>query len=117
MQRAMLEYAPATEHAKQRVFSKEEQKNHWYIFIMGTAVDHQRQGLGSMLIKDIQRQARSSGCPIWLEATTEASLSFYLRNGFENHGEISLGKGTVGRDGLPKKAGEGIVIWSMSWRP
>ncbi|KAJ0115560.1 hypothetical protein J7T55_010382 [Diaporthe amygdali] len=33
------------------------------------------------------------------------------------HGEVNLGKGKVGRDGLPRKAGEGIVVRSMSWRP
>lgn len=117
LQRALLEYAPATEHIKVKAFSKEEQKNHWYVFIMGTAVDSQRQGLASALIKNMQEQARSDGHPIWLEATTETSLRLYLKHGFENHGEIILGKGKVGRDGLPNKGGEGIVIWSMSWRP
>lgn len=70
-----------------------------------------------MLIKHVQEQARSDRCPIWLEAVIETYRTLYLKHSFVNHGEFILGKGKVGRDGLPMKAGEGIVIWSMSWRP
>lgn len=116
-QRALFEYAPATERMMEQVFTKEEMKKHWYVFIMGTSVDRQRQGLASALLLDMQERARVDGRPLWLEATTEPSLALYLKHGFQNHGEIILGKGKVGRDGLPMKSGEGIVIWSMSWRP
>lgn len=100
-----------------QVFTKDEMKKHWYVFIMGTSVDRRRQGLASALIVGMQNRARVDGRPLWLEATTESSLALYLKHGFQNHGEIILGKEKVGRDGLPKKNGEGIVIWSMSWRP
>ena len=113
----MFEYGPATERMKEQVFTKEEQKKHWYVFIMGTSVDRRRQGLASALLGDIKERARTDGRPIWLEATTENSLALYLNHGFQNHGETVLGKGKVGRDGWPKKDGEGIVIWPMSWRP
>lgn len=116
-QRALFEYAPATERMMEQLFTKEEMKKHWYVFIMGTSVDRQRQGLASALLLDMQERARVDGRPLWLEATTEPSLALYLKYGFQNHGEIILGKGKVGRDGLPMKSGEGIVIWSMSWRP
>lgn len=116
-QRALFEYAPATERMMKQVFAKEEMKKHWYVFIMGTSVDRRRQGLASALIVGMQDRARVDGRPLWLEATTESSLALYLKHGFQNHGEIILGKEKVGRDGLPKKNGEGIVIWSMSWRP
>lgn len=98
-----------------QVFTKEEMKRHWYVFIMGTPVDRRRQGLASELLMDMQDRARLDGRPLWLEATTEDSLALYLKHGFQNHGEIILGKGKVGRDGLPKTNGEGVVIWSMSW--
>lgn len=102
---------------KEQAFTKEERKSHWYVFIMGTSADRRRQGLSSALIHDMQEKPKADGRPIWLEATTEASQNLYLKHGFQNHGEIILGKGKVGRDGMLKKAGEGIVIWSMSWRP
>ncbi|KAK2613191.1 hypothetical protein N8I77_000118 [Diaporthe amygdali] len=116
--RAFLEYAPSTERMMEEAFTEEERKNHWYVFIMGTSADRRRQGLSSALVQNMQEKARTDGRPIWLEATTEASQNLYLKHGFQNHGEIILfGKGKVGRDGLLKKAGEGILIWSMSWRP
>lgn len=99
------------------VFTKEEMHKHWYVFIMGTSVDSRRQGLASALLVDMQDRARLDGRPLWLEATTEHSLALYLKYGFQNHGEIILGNGKVGRDGVSKATGEGIVIWSMSWRP
>lgn len=101
------------EHA----LGKEEQGKHWYVFIMGTAVDRRRQGLASALLANMQGYARTDGRPLWLEATTDLSRDLYPNHGFVNHGEIFLGKGKVGRNGLPKKDGEEIVIWSMSWRP
>lgn len=100
-----------------KVFTKDQMKKHWYVFIMGTSVDRRRQGLASALLVDMQDRARHDDRPLWLEATTEHSLALYLKHGFQNHGEVILGKDTVGRDGLTKTNGEGIVIWSMSWRP
>ncbi|KAH8768294.1 hypothetical protein F5883DRAFT_70332 [Diaporthe sp. PMI_573] len=115
--RAILEYGPAAEHMKERILTKQERKKHWYVFIMGTSIDRRRQGLGGALLENMKERARADERPLWLEATTELSLALYLKHGFQNHGEVILGKGKVGRDGLPKKDGEGIVIWSMSWRP
>jgi GNAT superfamily N-acetyltransferase len=102
---------------KERILTKQERKKHWYVFIMGTSIDRRRQGLGGVLLENMKERARADERPLWLEATTELSLALYLKHGFQNHGEVILGKGKVGRDGLPKKDGEGIVIWSMSWRP
>lgn len=116
-QRAMLEYGPATERVKKQAFSKEDLKKHWYVFIMGTSLDRRREGLATSLLENMKERARADGRPIWLEATTELSLALYLKHGFRNHGEVILGKGKVGCNGLAKKDGEGIVIWSMSWLP
>ncbi|KAK3328550.1 hypothetical protein B0T19DRAFT_424898 [Cercophora scortea] len=100
-----------------KTFSKAEQKKHWYLFIMGTAIDRRRQGLASELLVYVQDRARSDGRPLWLEATTEISRDLYLKHGFKTVGEVILGKGQVGPDGMPKKGGEGVVIWCMCWRP
>lgn len=102
-------------HAK--VFTKAEQKKHWYLFIMGTALNRRRQGLASELLVYAQNQARSDGRPVWLEATTGVSRDLYLKHGFTTVSEVILGKGKVGTDGLPQKGGEGVTIWLMFWRP
>jgi GNAT superfamily N-acetyltransferase len=94
-----------------------EQKEHWYVFIMGTAEDRRRQGLAGTLLEQMQGLARSDGRPLWLEATTAYSRDLYLKHGFTAVGEAGLGKGTVGADGLPAKGGDGVTIWGMVWRP
>lgn len=117
----MFEYATATESMMKDVFTKEEQRNkrYWYVFIMGTAVNRRRQGLANALLVHMQDRCRgeADGRPIWLEATTELSRELYLKHGFRIVGEIVLGKGKVGSDGLPQNQGEGLKIWSMLWRP
>lgn len=100
-----------------KAFTKAEQHEHWYVFIMGTAVDKRRQGHASTMLTHMQNRARDDGRPIWLEATTDYSRKLYLKHGFTLVGDVVLGKGKVGQDGLPKKDGEGITIWSMFWRP
>ncbi|KAI2468387.1 hypothetical protein F4781DRAFT_268741 [Annulohypoxylon bovei var. microspora] len=115
--RAIVEYSSGTEPMLKKAFTKEEQKSHWYVFIMGTAVDRRRQGFANALLLHMQDRARNDGRPIWLEATTEQSRELYSKHGFATVGEVVLGKGKVGPDGLPRKGGQGVTIWSMSWRP
>jgi len=97
--------------------TKDEQKKHWYLFIMGTLEDRRRQGLGGALLVYAQDLARSDGRPLWLEATTEASRDFYTTHGFATVSEVNLGKGKVSPNGLPERDGQGITIWAMCWRP
>ncbi|CAH0027814.1 unnamed protein product [Clonostachys rhizophaga] len=115
--RAMVEYSGGVEPLMKKAFTRAEQKEHWYIFIMATDVDRRRKGHASKLLAHLQDRAREGKHPIWLEATTDASRELYLKLGFEVVGDINLGKGVVGDDGLPKDDGEGITIWSMLWRP
>lgn len=116
-QRAMFEYSSGVEPFMKKAFTQEEQNKHWYIFIMGTAVGKRRKGYASALLAHIQDRARGDGRPIWLEATTDYSRKLYSKHGFTVVGDVVLGKGMVSSDGLPKKNGEGITIWSMFWRP
>ncbi|KAK4185180.1 putative increased recombination centers protein 11 [Podospora australis] len=116
--RVMLGYSPAVHALLPKAgFTKEEQRNHWYVFIMGTALEKRRQGLAGELLVYFQNLAKKDGRPIWLEATTATSRDLYLKHGFVDVGEVVLGKGTHGGDGLKKKGGEGVVIWGMYWRP
>ncbi|CAG9940184.1 unnamed protein product [Clonostachys rosea f. rosea IK726] len=115
--RAMVEYNGSVEPLMKKAFTKTEQKEHWYVFIMATDVDRRRKGHASKLLAHLQDRAREGKHPIWLEATTDASRELYLKLGFEVVGDIVLGKGEVRDDGLLKDDGEGITIWSMLWRP
>lgn len=117
LQRAIFEYASATHRLMPQAFTKAEQKRHWYVFIMATAVDRRREGLATELLAHMQDRARADGRPMWLEATTELSRDLYLKHGFKVVGEVVLGKGRVGPDGVPKDGGEGVKIWAMCWRP
>ncbi|KAI1734396.1 hypothetical protein F4680DRAFT_438631 [Xylaria scruposa] len=114
--RIVLDYPGANKTAMATVLTKEEQKEHWYIFIMGTAVDRRREGLASALLVYMQQKARSDGRPLWIEATTVTSRDLYKKHGFKVVTEITLGKGQVGADGLVKRDGEGVKVWPMVWR-
>jgi predicted acetyltransferase len=113
----MFEYSSPLEALKKQTFSKSELKRHWYIFIMGTAVDCRRRGHARRWLTHVQNQAREDKLPIWLEATTAISRDMYTKYGFSSAGEAVLGKGKVDDKGLTKKGGEGVTIWSMYWRP
>ena len=115
--RAVFEYSDVTHAMLPQVFTKEELKKYWYIFIIGTKLDRRRQGLASALLRHAQETGRKDGAPLWLEATTESSRDLYVKHGFKVVGEIVLGEGKVERDGLPKRGGEGVTIWGMYWRP
>ncbi|KAI0884539.1 uncharacterized protein GGS22DRAFT_163759 [Annulohypoxylon maeteangense] len=117
LKRAIFDYQESIQFPIEKVFTVEELKNHWYVFIMGTSVDHRRQGFASALLAHMQERAKSDGRPIWLEATTVQSRALYLKHGFEAVGEVVLGIGKVGPDGMPKKSGKGVSIWPMFWRP
>lgn len=76
-----------------------------------------RKGIAGAIIEYVQDRARQDGAPFWLETGSPESRQLYKKHGFKDAGEIILGQGVVGRDGLPKDGGEGIKIWGMIWRP
>ncbi|KAI1180225.1 hypothetical protein F4777DRAFT_531381 [Nemania sp. FL0916] len=115
--RAIMDYGHRVDPLKHKTFTEQERKSHWYVFIMGTAIDKRRQGLASALIEDLVNRARNDQRPIWLEATTRESLQLYTRHGFKTVGEVVLGKGSVDINGRANKGGSGVTIWSMYWRP
>ncbi|KAI5865995.1 hypothetical protein GGS23DRAFT_363707 [Durotheca rogersii] len=115
--RIVLDYPGGNKAAMATALTKAEQKAHWYIFIMATAVNRVREGLASTLLVYMQDKARSDGRPLWIEATTVKARDLYAKHGFEVVTEVNLGKGQVGPDGLVKKGGEGVAVWPMVWRP
>ncbi|RYP47449.1 hypothetical protein DL768_006511 [Monosporascus sp. mg162] len=115
--RMIYGYTGTAEELKEKVLSKEETNAFWYVVWMGTATERRHQGLASKVLSYMQDKARGDGRPLWLEATTQNSRRLFSKHGFQDVGEIILGKGVVGPDGAPKKNGEGVTIWGMVWRP
>ena len=87
------------------------------MFLIGTATEKRHQGLASKIILHMQDKARSDGRPLWLEASSQNSHRLFLKHGFKDAGELTLGEGIVDSNGVPKENGEGVPIWGMVWRP
>jgi GNAT superfamily N-acetyltransferase len=75
---------------------------HWYLATLGTAVDHQGQGIGSALMAPVLEHCDREGLPAYLESSKERNVPFYRRHGFEVVKEVPL-------------PGGGPPIWTM-WR-
>ncbi|MUL35749.1 GNAT family N-acetyltransferase [Gloeocapsopsis dulcis] len=58
-------------------------EKHWYLFMLGVAPTYQSQGIGSLLLQPILKQADREKLPCYLETSTEKGVRFYQRNGFE----------------------------------
>jgi len=56
---------------------------HWYLAMLGVSPVYQRQGIGSLLLQPILKQADNEGLPCYLETSTEGGVSLYQRHGFE----------------------------------
>lgn len=56
---------------------------HWYLLALGVSSAYQGQGIGSLLIQPILKQADVENLPCYLETSTERAVPFYQRNGFE----------------------------------
>ena len=55
---------------------------HWYLNLLATHPDWQRQGLGAMLIAPIGEVCRHDGLPLYLETETVANVAYYSHLGF-----------------------------------
>ncbi|PSB45790.1 GNAT family N-acetyltransferase [Cyanosarcina cf. burmensis CCALA 770] len=56
---------------------------HWYLSMLGVSPTYQRQGVGSLLLQPIIKQADNEGLPCYLETSTEGGVRLYQRHGFE----------------------------------
>ncbi|KAI1395342.1 hypothetical protein F4819DRAFT_492595 [Hypoxylon fuscum] len=117
LKRAMVDFGAGVGPIRKRSLTKEEQGNHWYGAFMGTALDRRQQGLATSIFQHMLKRSRYDRSPLCFEAATERNRDLYLMHGATVVGECVVGKGKVGADGVPKKQGEGIIIWPMVWRP
>jgi GNAT superfamily N-acetyltransferase len=67
--------------------------DHYYLFILVVAPEHQGRGLGSRLLQPVLAQADSQGRACYLETANPKALPFYYRLGFHlaRHNELQPG--------------------------
>ena len=63
---------------------------HWYLQLLATHPDWQRQGLGADLMAVMFERADGEGLPCYLETETIENVAYYRRYGFEVRSEWDL---------------------------
>ncbi len=63
---------------------------HWYLNMLATHPDWQRQGFGGSLMAAVFAIADDAGLPCYLETETEANVAYYRHHGFEVRSEWDL---------------------------
>ena len=63
---------------------------HWYLQLLATHPDWQRQGLGAELMQVVFDQADSAGVPCYLETERLELVSYYRHHGFEVRSEWNV---------------------------
>nr|WP_231510290.1 GNAT family N-acetyltransferase [Fischerella sp. PCC 9605] len=77
---------------------------HYYLEMLGVAPAYQGQGIGSLLLQPVLKQADTEGLPCYLQTTTEKAVRFYQKHGFEVLRTVELPKG-------------GSQLWTMKRSP
>jgi ribosomal protein S18 acetylase RimI-like enzyme len=79
-----------------------KEPTHWYLGYLGVAPDHQGQGIGAAMLREVTDQADVAGTAAYLESSNERNLSLYERHGFRVVEDFRL-------------LGRGPTVWRM-WR-
>lgn len=65
----------------------------WYLFVLGTATEHQGKGLGSAAMMPVLQRCDDEGVPAYLESSNPRNIPFYARHGFVERPPLDLGPG------------------------
>jgi GNAT superfamily N-acetyltransferase len=76
---------------------------HWYLNLLATHPDWQRQGLGTALMRVMFERADTDGLACYLETETPANVAYYMHHGFDVRTEWDV-------------PGDGPQMWGM-FRP
>lgn len=68
-------------------------EDHWYLQLLATHPDWQRQGLGAALMASMFARSDAEGLPCHLETETLVNVGYYRRHGFEVHSEFDIPTG------------------------
>lgn len=66
-----------------------------WVYYVGVSPEHRRQGIGTALMKSVERSLARIGCPklnLQIRAGNEQVVSFYKKLGFEVEARVSMGK-------------------------
>lgn len=63
----------------------------WYLAVLAVDPAFQRRGLGSTMMKHVNRILDEKGCQGFLETSNPKNISLYQRHGYEIMGEIKVG--------------------------
>jgi len=66
---------------------------HWYLNVLGTHPDWQRQGLGALLMSMLFATCDEQGSPMYLETGTPSNVAYYGHHGFIVRSEFDVGAG------------------------
>ena len=66
---------------------------HWYLQLLATHPDWQRQGLGAELMAVTFARAEADGVPCYLETETVENVAYYRHHGFEVRSEWDIPTG------------------------
>jgi ribosomal protein S18 acetylase RimI-like enzyme len=73
---------------------------HWYLQLLATHPDWQRQGVGARLMNVVFEQADPEGIPCYLETERPELVTYYRHHGFDVRSEWDVDPdGTLGRVG------------------
>ena len=65
----------------------------WYLFVLGTAAEHQGKGHGSAVMAPVLDRCDNEGIPAYLESSNPRNIPFYARHGFVERAPLELGPG------------------------
>lgn len=69
-----------------RVFDARQRSDvaprHFYLWELGVDPQHQRQGIGSAVLRSVVARSDAAGVPIYVDTTDERTLSLYARHDF-----------------------------------
>lgn len=65
-------------------------EDHWYLNVLATHPDWQRQGLGAAIIEAVASTCRRDGLPLYLETQTTANVAYYGHLGFRVRSEWDI---------------------------
>jgi GNAT superfamily N-acetyltransferase len=63
---------------------------HWYLNVLATHPDWQRQGLGGAIIAPVAEECRRVGLALYLETQTAANVAYYAHLGFRVRSEFDV---------------------------
>lgn len=61
-----------------------------YLWFIGVSPEHQHQGIGTNMMRDIIQISEAKNLPVYLETSTLENISWYSKFGFQNYNVLDL---------------------------